>query len=158
MKAISKLTAKHLAGGAIAAPAKDTRVLLATVYGEVRGFKITPSRFDPTKTDLKCLGHFEAITAEGMEFSSGIFYPPGGMADMLEAAGEGTSFAVRIFIVPSDVAPKGYAFDFESAIEQKPDERLAMLRNAVKALPAPVAPDFDLEKTPPQVKHAAKRK
>ena len=150
MKAISKLTAKHLAGGSITAPAKDTRVLLATVYGEVRGFKISPSRFDPTKTDLKCLGHFEAVTAEGAEFSSGVFYPPGGMADMLEAAGEGASFAVRIFVVPSDVAPKGYAFDFESAIEQKPDERLALLRNAVKALPAPVdesfAPTHDTKK------------
>ena len=135
MKTVSKLTAKIMAGGSIAKPTEKT--LLATLYGEVRGFKKSPSRFDPTKSDLKALGSFECLCATGEELASGTLYPPGAMSDMLEAAGEGASFAIRLYVVPSTQTPVGYSFDFESAIEQKPDDRFAALRQAVKALPAP---------------------
>ena len=137
MKAVSKLTAKIMCGGEIKKN-PTARTLLFTIYGEARSFKLAPNRFDPTKTDVKALGHFEVINATtGEEMASGVLFPPGSLGDMLIAAGEGASFAVRVYAEPSTQSPTGYAFDFESALEQKPDDRLAALRNAVLALPAP---------------------
>jgi len=138
MKSVSKLTMKILCGGKIEVP--TARTLIATVIGEIAGIKKQASQFDPDKVQYKFTGHFEATSVEtGEMFDSGTAYFNDSLSELIASKGEGAMFAVKIFIEPSAKSPTKYAFDFESAVDSKPSDRLAALREAagVSMIPAP---------------------
>jgi hypothetical protein len=140
MKAISKITMKVLCGGKIEVP--TARTLVATILGEIGGVKKQASAFDPDKTQYKFTGHFEGVIAStGEVVESGTAYFNDSLSELIASKEVGSMFAVKIFIEPSAKSPTKYAFDFESAIDSKPSDRLAALREAagVKLLDKPVA-------------------
>jgi hypothetical protein len=138
MKSVSKLTMKILCGGKIEIPTE--RQLIATVVGEISGIKKQASQFDPDKVQYKFTGHFEAVSAvTGEVIDSGTAYFNDSLSELIASKEVGAMFAVKVFIEPSAKSPTKYAFDFESAVDSKPTDRLAALREAagVTMLPAP---------------------
>lgn len=153
-KGIGKITAKALIGeklaqimaASVTAKAKNEaytfpRFEAIRIQGRVDKNTVKPSALNPENIDVKLTGEFIATVVEtGEVFQSGTLYPMGaGMCELMATAQSGSMFALRVFVAPSTKTVQGYAFDFETALEVKPDEAVLRLGEAFAALPAPGA-------------------
>jgi hypothetical protein len=152
IKGIGKITAKAVIGAKLAeimqkkmtATAKNEaftfeRFEAMRIQGRVDKCVVKPSSLNPDNIDVKLTGEFIATNLESGEvFQSGSLYPMGtGMADLMATAKPGSMFALRVFLAPSAKTIQGYSFDFETAMEIKPDEAVQRLGDAFLSLPAP---------------------